>query len=51
MEVTRNGEIERLILTQLIKKQAVIAGRATTCWKAYCDGDESRESLNVKDSW
>ena len=51
MEVTRNGEIERLILTQLIKKQAVIAGRATTCWKAYRDGDESRESLNVKDSW
>jgi len=51
VEITRNGEIERLILTQLIKRQAVIAGRATTCWKAYRDGDESKESLIVKDSW
>ena len=51
MKITRNDEIERLILTQLIKKQAVIADRATTCWKAYRDGDESEESLNVKDSW
>ena len=51
VEITRNGEIERLVLTKLIKKQALIAGRATTCWKAYRDGDESRSSLIVKDSW
>ena len=51
VEITRNDQIERLILTQLIKKQAVIAGRATTCWKAYRDGDKSKESLIVKDSW
>ena len=51
VEITRNGEIERLILTQLIKKQAVIVGRATTCWKAYREVDTSKESLIVKDSW
>ena len=51
VEVTRNGEIERLILTKLIKRQLMIAGRATTCWKAYRDGDKSKASLIVKDSW
>jgi hypothetical protein len=51
VEITRNDQIERLILTRLIKKQAMIAGRATTCWKAYRDGDKSKESLIIKDSW
>ena len=50
VEVTRNGEIERLVLTNIIKKQAMIDGRTTACWKAYRDGDEST-SLIVKDSW
>jgi hypothetical protein len=51
MEITRNDKIERLILTEDITKQAVIVGRATTCWRAYRDGDESEEPLVVKDSW
>ncbi len=51
MEITRNDKIERLILTEDIKKQAVIVGRATTCWRAYRDGDELEEPLVVKDSW
>ena len=51
MEITRNGKIERLILTEDITKQAVIVGRATTCWRAYCNGDGSEEPLVVKDSW
>jgi len=51
LEITRNDKIERLILTEDIKKQAVIVGRATTCWRAYRDGDESEEPLVVKDSW
>jgi len=51
MEITRNYKIERLILTEDIKKQAVIVGRATACWRAYRDGDESEEPLVVKDSW
>ena len=51
VEITRDNQIERLILTKEIRKQAVIAGRATTCWRAYFDKDPSKESLVVKDSW
>ena len=51
MDITRKDKIERLILTEDIKQQAVIVGRATTCWRAYRDGDESKEPLVVKDSW
>lgn len=51
VNITRNGKLERLILTKLIKKQTVIVGRGTTCWIAYRDGDESKEPLIVKDSW
>ena len=51
VEITRDDQIERLILTKEIRKQAVVAGRATTCWRAYCDKDQSKEPLVVKDSW
>lgn len=51
VNVTREGQVERLILTKLIKKQAMIVDRATTCWVAYRDGDKSKEPLIVKDSW
>ncbi|KAI9758368.1 MAG: hypothetical protein M1835_000602 [Candelina submexicana] len=51
VEITRNDQVERFILTEEIKKQAVIVGRATTCWKAYRDGDELEEPLIIKDSW
>ena len=51
VEITRKYKVERLILTKLIKKQTMIVCRATTCWVAYCDGDESKDPLIVKDSW
>lgn len=51
IEITRNNEIERLILTKEIKKQAVIVGWATACWRAYCDKDQLKELLVVKKSW
>ena len=51
IEVTRADQIERLFLTEGIRKQVAVAGRATTCWRAYCDGDDSKEPLVVKDSW
>ncbi|MCJ1473154.1 hypothetical protein MMC13_001805 [Lambiella insularis] len=51
VEITRSDQVERLILTEEIIKQAVIVGRATTCWKAYRDGDGLKEPLIVKDSW
>ncbi|EKG09432.1 hypothetical protein MPH_13531 [Macrophomina phaseolina MS6] len=51
VEVTRNDQTERLVLDKLIKRAPCVVGRATTCWKAYREGDESRSPLVVKDSW
>ncbi|KAI9766861.1 MAG: hypothetical protein M1839_004748 [Geoglossum umbratile] len=51
MEITRNGETERLVLVELMKRHSSVAGRATTCWKAYRDGDELMVTLVIKDSW
>lgn len=51
VEITRSDQVERLILTEEIIKQVMIVGRATTCWKAYRDGDGLKEPLIVKDSW
>ena len=51
IEVTRTVQIERLFLAEEVRKQVAIAGQATTCWRAYCDGDDSKEPLVVKDSW
>ncbi|KAJ5801106.1 uncharacterized protein N7518_003174 [Penicillium psychrosexuale] len=50
IEIERNGQTERLILDSLMKRAPCIAGRATTCWKAYLEADP-RTSLVVKDSW
>ncbi|KAI1260709.1 hypothetical protein F5Y18DRAFT_245062 [Xylariaceae sp. FL1019] len=50
LEVQRHGKKERLILDQLIRGPQGIVGRATTCWRAYLEGDDSL-SFVVKDSW
>ncbi|KAH8762062.1 hypothetical protein F5883DRAFT_605912 [Diaporthe sp. PMI_573] len=34
-----------------MKRALCIAGRATTCWKAYREGDDQRIMFVVKDSW
>ena len=51
VEITRDGQVERLILTANIRKQRAIVSRATTCWRAYRDTDETKKPLIVKDSW
>jgi hypothetical protein len=51
MKITRNGQNERLVLDTLVRRAPCVGGRATTCWKAYRDGDESRAPLVIKDSW
>ena len=51
IEITRDGQVERLILTKLITKQAAIAARGTTCWEAYHDTDKTKKPLIIKDSW
>lgn len=51
IEIIKNGQQERLVLRELIKRAPCVAGRATTCWRAYREGDESQRPLVVKDSW
>lgn len=51
IEIVRNCQKERLVLTKTIQQQSVIAGRATTCWEAYRDDDQSKEAVIIKDSW
>lgn len=51
VDITRDDQVERLILTKEIRKQAVVVGRATTCWRANFDKGQSKEPLVIKDSW
>jgi hypothetical protein len=51
IEIERDDRTERLILDKVIKRVPYVAGRATTCWRAYREGDESRAPLVIKDSW
>ncbi|KAI9766270.1 MAG: hypothetical protein M1840_006684 [Geoglossum simile] len=41
---------ELLVIIELMKRHSSVAGRATTCWKAYCDRDKSKQMLVIKDS-
>lgn len=49
IEIQRDGHCERLILEGLMKRSACVAGRATTCWKARCEGDKTNSPLVIKD--
>ncbi|KAG5300605.1 FunK1 protein kinase [Histoplasma ohiense] len=51
IKINRNGEEERLVIDEVITRRACVAGRATTCWKAHRDGDESKTPIVIKDSW
>ncbi|KGQ01016.1 hypothetical protein PAAG_12328 [Paracoccidioides lutzii Pb01] len=51
IEIEKNGTKERLIIYGIVGRAHCVAGRATTCWKAYCETDESQTPLVVKDSW
>ncbi|EDN03934.1 predicted protein [Histoplasma mississippiense (nom. inval.)] len=51
IKINRNGEEERLVIDEVITRRACVAGRATTCWKAHRDGDESKTPVVIKDSW
>jgi hypothetical protein len=50
IEIERENGKERLIIDRLIKRVPCVAGRATTCWKAYKEEDPNTP-LVVKDSW
>jgi hypothetical protein len=51
IDIVRHDKKERLVLSELLKRAPCVAGRATTCWKAYCEGDEAKSPLVIKDSW
>ncbi|KUI73383.1 hypothetical protein VM1G_08934 [Cytospora mali] len=50
IEIKRNGQPERLIIDKCMNRASCIAGRATTCWKAYRENHEEIP-LVIKDSW
>ncbi|EEH17372.1 hypothetical protein PABG_07368 [Paracoccidioides brasiliensis Pb03] len=51
IEIDRNGTKERLIIDETVGRARCVAGRATTCWKVYCETDKLQTPLVVKDSW
>ncbi|KAF1354391.1 hypothetical protein EJ07DRAFT_132963 [Lizonia empirigonia] len=51
IEIERDNHTERLVIDEVVKRVPCVAGRATTCWRAHRDGDDSRTSLVIKDSW
>ncbi|KZF22629.1 hypothetical protein L228DRAFT_268018 [Xylona heveae TC161] len=51
IEIGQGKQKERLIIDELIKRATCIAGRATTCWKAHREGDDSKTVFVIKDSW
>ncbi|KAH0562894.1 hypothetical protein GP486_002516 [Trichoglossum hirsutum] len=51
VDIMRNDKTERLVIVELMKRHSSVAGRVTTCWKAYYDRDESKWILVIKDSW
>lgn len=51
IEIKRNNRTERLILDEVITRAPCVVGRATTCWKAYRQGDKLRRPHVIKDSW
>lgn len=50
IEIERNSSIERLVVGEEMNRARCIVGRATTCWKAYREGDP-QTPLVIKDSW
>ncbi|KAF3768445.1 hypothetical protein M406DRAFT_250425 [Cryphonectria parasitica EP155] len=50
IEISRNGASERLMIDGAMIRQHCIAGRATTCWRAYPE-DDPQIRLVIKDSW
>ncbi|KAL1633268.1 hypothetical protein SLS58_011157 [Diplodia intermedia] len=61
LEIRRSGRSERIRLERTMTRQRVIAGRATTCWEGWIEGDSddnsddgsdgSPQRVVVKDSW
>ncbi|KAL2803187.1 hypothetical protein BJX63DRAFT_437204 [Aspergillus granulosus] len=52
IQIVRDGRSERIVIDQLMQRSPCIVGRATTCWKAHCQGNNhAKIPLVIKDSW
>ncbi|WVO13166.1 hypothetical protein L204_100778 [Cryptococcus depauperatus] len=50
IEIERNGQKERIIIKETMRRAQCVDGRATTCWLAYAENDPEKP-LVIKDSW
>lgn len=50
IDIEREGHQERIILTELVKHDRSIEGRATKCWTSYLENNPTKK-LVVKDVW
>ncbi|WVO17615.1 hypothetical protein L204_105312 [Cryptococcus depauperatus] len=50
IDIERNGQKERIIIKETIRRTQCVDGRATTCWLAYAESDPEKP-LVIKDSW
>ncbi|WVO12825.1 hypothetical protein L204_100433 [Cryptococcus depauperatus] len=50
IDIERNGQKERIIIKETIRRARCVVGRATTCWLAYAESDPEKP-LVIKDSW
>jgi hypothetical protein len=51
IKIMPDSQPEQLYLDKVIKRQRCVAGRATTCWRAYRSGDKVKSYFVVKESW
>lgn len=52
VKINRIGKEEQLIITKTLRDYAACsAAQATTCWKAYQEGDDLKQPLVVKEYW
>lgn len=51
IDIKRDGQDERFILDSVYQQPCCIAGRATTCWRAFREGDTHGAPFSIKDSW
>lgn len=52
IKINKNGKKKQLIIIKVLKDHATyIAGLAITCQKAYCEKNDLKQSLVVKEFW
>lgn len=51
IDIERNGQLERLVIDEVMKRAPCNAGRATTSWKVHREGDDLRTPHVVEDAW